>query len=184
YFHSLLCGEVLASTLGDLLHVLDDSLWRGRVAPEYVRRELRSTTLDQHLGEATSGTDPLYLDWLFRQVFPELRVEVQRSSIPRAVRLDSVFLGHVALGVCALSGNTALPTDALVVTLTTAFDTRGSKAESVTAEGDTWSREVELRLGRDVLPLFERRPLSLRVVLRVLASRTQSKVARSRLGEA
>lgn len=185
YFHSLLSGEVLATTLGDLLYALDDSLWRGRVAHGHARRGLaRAASSERHLGEATSGTDPLYLDWLFRQVFPELKVEVERISLPRPVRLDSVFLGHVALGHCALSGHTALPTDALVVTLTAAFDSRGGAAERPAAEGDTWAREVGLRLRRDVFPLFERRPLSLRVVLRVLASRTQSKVALTRLGEA
>lgn len=185
YFQSLLGGEVLAATLGELLYVLDDSLWRSRVAHGHARRALAKTTsIERHLGEATSGTDPLYLDWLFRQVFPELKVDVQRLSLPRAVRLDSVFLGHVALGQCALSGHTALPTDALVVTLTAAFDSKCGASGRMAGEEDTWSREVGLRLRRDVLPLFERRPLALRVVLRVLASRTQSKVAQTRLGEA
>lgn len=185
YFQSLLSGEVLAGTLGDLLYVLDDSLWRGRVAHADARRGLaNANSAERHLGEATSGTDPLYLDWVFRQVFPELKVDVQRMSLPRAVRLDSVFLGHVTLGQCALSGNTALPTDAVVVTLTAAFDSRCGAEERAEGAGDTWSREVGLRLRRDIFPLFERRPLSLRVVLRVLASRTQSKVAQTRLGEA
>lgn len=185
YFQSLLRGEVLAATLGELLHVLDDSLWRGRVAVGHARRGLSPrTSTDQYLGEATTGTDPLYLDWVFRQVFPELRVVVTRSELPRAVKLDSVFLGHVALGQCALSGHTALPTDALVVTLTTAFDAKRGAGQYAAGSGETWMEEVNLRLRRDVFPLFQRQPVSLRVVLRVLASQTQSKVKQTRLGEA
>lgn len=185
YFQQLLSGEVLATTLGELLHVLDDSLWRGRVAFGHARRGLAPrTSTDQALGEATAGTDPLYLDWVFRQVFPELRVSVARGELPRSVRLDSVFLGHVALGQCALSGHTALPSDAVVVTLTSAFDAKRGAGEYRAGDGETWMEEVSLRLRRDVVPLFARQPVALRVVLRVLASQTQSKVTQTRLGEA
>lgn len=185
YFQELLSAEVLAESLGDLLHVLDDSLWRARIAGGHARRRLAPfTSIDAHLGEASAGTDPLFLDWLFRQVFPELRVSVGRSVLPRALQLDNVLLGHVTLGQCALSGQTALAADALVVTLTAAFDGKGGPGSCKAGEGETWMEEVQLRLHRDVFPCFERRPLSLRVVLRVLASQTQSKVEETRLGEA
>lgn len=185
YFQELLNDEILAESLGDLLHVLDDSLWRGRVASGHVRRGLfPRTAVDFQLGEASAGTDPLFVDWLFRQVFPELRVSVARSELPRALRLDSVFLGHVALGQCALSGQTAVVADALVVTLTSAFDAKQGSGAYKAGNGETWMEEVQARLRRDIFPRFERHPVSLRVVLRVLASQTQSKVTETRLGQA
>ncbi len=88
YFQALLQDEVLVESLGDLLHVLDDSLWRARVSNGHARRGLYPmSSIDADLADASVGTDPLYVDWLFRQVFPELRVVVERSEVPRAVKL-------------------------------------------------------------------------------------------------
>jgi len=178
YFQALLSEEVLAEALGSLLHVLDDSLFRARARYADAKRALfPNTSLDPQLGEAVINTTPLYVDWLFRQVFPELRVSVSRSELQRPVQLERVLLGSVALGQCALDGRTQLPAPSLDVLLTTSFDEHDE-------HGETWATEARARLSQRIFPHFGRHPLSLRVVLRVLASRTQARVAASHLGEA
>lgn len=185
YFQRLLGDEVLAESLGALLHVLDDSLFRARARHADRRRSLfPRSALDPLLGEALVNTSPLYVDWLFRQVFPELRVEVVRSELARPVQLDRVLLGSVALGQCALDGHARLSGQALDVILTTSFDREGGVRESAAEPTGTMAAEVRARLEQLVFPQFQRHPLALRVVLRVLASQTQAKVASSRLGEA
>lgn len=185
YFQRLLGEEVLAESLGALLHVLDDSLFRARARHADRRRWLfPQSGLDPLLGEALVNTSPLYVDWLFRQVFPELRVEVRRSELARPVQLDRVLLGRVALGQCALDGHTRLAGQGLDVILTTSEDRGSGSRRGSAGPGETMAEEVRARLQQLVFPQFQRHPLALRVVLRVLASETQAKVASSRLGEA
>jgi hypothetical protein len=185
YFQRLLGEEVLAESLGALLHVLDDSLFRARARYADGKRALFPRgSLDPRLGEALVNSSPLYVDWLFRQVFPELRVQVARSALARPIQLDRVLLGSVALGHCALDGYTHVAGQSLDVTLTTSFDGWGGSPQSPPGRGETWAEEVRARLARHVFPQFQRHPLALRVVLRVLASQTQARVASSRVSEA
>jgi hypothetical protein len=178
YFQTLLAEDVLAESLGTLLHVLDDSLFRARARYADSRRALfPQSSLDPRLGEAVVNTSPSYVDWLFRQVFPELRVQVTRSALPRPIKLDSVLLGRVSLGQCALGGRTNIAGPSLDVVLTTSFDERERGAR-------TWAEEVRERLSQLIFPQFERHPLALRVVLRVLSSRTQARIASSRIDQA
>lgn len=183
YFQRLLGDEVLAESLGALLHVLDDALFRARARHADGKRGLfPRTPVDPLLSEALVNTSPLYVDWLFRQVFPELRVHVTRSALPRPVQLDRVLLGSVALGHCALDGHTQLVGQSLDVILTTSCDWSGPR-QSLPGPGETWAEEVRTRLNQLVFPQFRRHPLALRVVLRVLASQTQARLASARMSE-
>ena len=155
YFQKLLGEEVLAESLGTLLHVLDDSLFRARARHADGKRALfPRSSVDPQLGEALVNTSPLYVDWLFRQVFPELSVRVVRSALPRPVQLDRVLLGSVALGHCALDGHTQLAGQSLDVILTTSNDGWCGSPSNPARPGETWAEEARARLARLVFPQF------------------------------
>ncbi len=189
YFQRLLKRQDVGSFLGELLHVLDDSLVRARALHGDTARRLKPhAPLDEALNEAVFGTSILSVDWLFRQIFPELGVEVRRGEELLTLGMARVALGAAVLGSCALDGRATVTRRSLDVTLTVTHPrlssaTRRGEGDDGLREPD-WTDEVWVRLRNYVLPRLSRFPLALRVRLRMLVGGEQAGVNRARVTEA
>jgi hypothetical protein len=187
YFHHLLAEPHVGERLTTVLRVLDHGLLRAHAAAERLV-PLRSSDWERNLTDALVTGSPLYVEGLFRRVFPELRVRVAWRKVRRTLRIDRLALGSATLGKCAFDGYGVFPRQGLEVTLTVP---RGEpELVSGPAPGDggafaqrTWAQEAKRRLDAYVLPRFSRHPAAFLVRLQVLSSREEARLASARVGE-
>jgi hypothetical protein len=98
------------------------------------------------------------LDWMFRLVFPELEVCVDKCTFPRIVPMRPLKLGHAVLGGNAVFGDkTSIPVSGRNVTLFCDKD--------LTPTGEPWPMEIKNRLKQQVFPLLHTTGIDLQVSL-------------------
>lgn len=182
YFQRLLGERAVGENLALVLRTLDDGLLRARARAES-REFSGGGAWEQHLAEALVGDSPRYVDQLFRQIFPELRVRVGWRKVPRTWGLDRVALGSATLGSCAFDGRGVVEHQGLEVTLTAAYDLGAASEHLAADQRQTWVQEVKRRLGRYILPRYRRRPIALTVRLRILERAAESRIDFARVGE-
>ncbi|MBU1341190.1 MAG: type VI secretion system baseplate subunit TssG [Proteobacteria bacterium] len=105
------------------------------------------------------------LNWMFRLVFPELEVSVDKSIFPRNVPMKSLKLGYTILGDNAVFGNK------------TSIAVSGRKImlfcdEEITPTGEPWPKEIKKRLKELVFPVLRTIGIDLQVTL-VIKSQKQ-----------
>ncbi len=186
YFHRLLADTEVGERLTSVLRVLDHGILRAR-ASAHGLVPLRGSDWERNLSEALVESSPVYVEGLFRRVFPELRVRVDWRKVRRTIRIDRLALGSAVLGRCAFDGYGVFPRQGLEVTLTVPH----GEQELVSGPADdgseliqrTWAQEAKRRLDTYVLPRFSRHPAAFLVRLRVLGSREEARLASARVGE-
>ncbi len=105
------------------------------------------------------------LDWMFRQVFPELDVCVEKGVFPRKVSMKSLKLGYAILGGNAVFGDkTSVMVSGRRITL---FCDNES-----TETGDPWPREIKKRLRMIIFPVLSVVGVDLEIIL-VITSQKQ-----------
>lgn len=161
YFQHLLSDpdlEDLREPLVELLQLIDRNLLRARLTcdrPELVvgqwdemtRNLLRIQSLDSLVG----------LSWLFRHVFPELPVMVERTSEQLKVPYLSARLGSSDLGSACLGALTRIDVHDFRVTLRC--------EESLLHAGVPWLNEADRRLRTIVFPVLDPVCMNLTVIL-------------------
>ena len=158
YFQHLLRDSVLYEPLVELLQLVDRSLLRGRLTcdrPEHLVAQWQDITSDL---VRVHGLDSLVgLSWLFRHVFPELPVVVERTGDALRVPYASARLGVSALGSACVGVSTPVDVHDFQVTLRC--------AESLRRPGAPWLHEVNRRLCTIVFPALEPVAMNLTIVL-------------------
>lgn len=87
------------------------------------------------------------LHWLFRLVFPELRVSVEKAMLSRTVRTGTMQLGQAVLGGDAAFGaSSRLPVLGARITL--------YSDEERALSGNAWPQEIEARCKEVVYPVL------------------------------
>ena len=158
YFQRLLVDPDLQEPLVELLQLIDRNLLRARLTcdrPELVvgqwdemtRNLLRIQGLDSLVG----------LSWLFRHVFPELPVMVERTSEQLRVPYLSARLGSSDLGRACLGALTRIDVHDFQVTLRC--------EESLLHAGVPWLNEADRRLRTIVFPVLDPVCMNLTVIL-------------------
>ena len=98
------------------------------------------------------------LDWLFRLVFPELEVSIEKIPVLRQVSMVPLTLGQAVLGENAVFGDkTRITVSGRKVTLFC--------QEELTSTGNPWPKEIEKRLKHQVFPLLSSIGVDLQVSL-------------------
>jgi predicted component of type VI protein secretion system len=98
------------------------------------------------------------LTWLFAAVFPELEVNVAKSTLGRDVHTGSLTLGTTTLGSDAVFGTRArLPVPGRQVTLTSDGERAGS--------GLPWPQEIKTRLAEVIFPILATVGIDLEIAL-------------------
>ena len=101
---------------------------------------------------------PASIDWLFRQVFPELQVSVRRTVDTRPMTSAGVELGVAVLGRgTAFGGSALLPTNGIEVRL--------DASDAHTGDGTPWATAASARVEEEIRPLVQELDLPLSVVL-------------------
>ncbi len=105
------------------------------------------------------------LDWIFRLVFPELEVWVEKGLFPKKISMKPLKLGHAILGGNAVFGN---KTDIMVPgrTITLFSD------EELTSSDYPWPKEIKKRLNKTIFPLLSVIGIDLEIIL-VITSQKQ-----------
>ncbi|HNN97851.1 MAG TPA: hypothetical protein PKI03_36555, partial [Pseudomonadota bacterium] len=151
--------------LFDFLGFFDHHLLKRRAASLYPERDRTlfadwSETQAQLL-QLIGLTAPSTLHWLFQRVYPELGVEVRRSTERKPLNAEGVVLGNAKLGeACAFGGGTTVPVGGLEVTL--------YSEEELTPTGDSWAVEASLRLNRQVFSALGETDVYLTVYLVIM----------------
>lgn len=151
--------------LFDFLGFFDHHLLKRRASSLYPERDRTlfadwSETQAQLL-QLIGLTAPSTLHWLFQRVYPELGVEVRRSTERKPLNAEGVVLGNAKLGeACAFGGGTTVPVGGLEVTL--------YSEEELTPTGDSWAVEASLRLNRQVFPALGETDVYLTVYLVIM----------------
>ncbi|HET9627080.1 MAG TPA: hypothetical protein VFP84_37230 [Kofleriaceae bacterium] len=158
YFQHLLRDSMLTEPLTELLQLVDRNLLHSRLIcdrPERIVAEWRDITSDLI---RVRGLDSLIgLSWLFRHVFPELPVAVERTTDELRVPYASARLGFSALGSACVGATTPVDIHDFQITL--------HCAESLLRPGVPWQREIDHRLRTIVFPALEPVAMNLTVVL-------------------
>ena len=131
----------------DFLGFFDHHLLKRRAASLYPERD---RTLFADWSEAQAQllqlvglTAPSTLYWLFQRVYPELGIEVRRSTERKPLYAEGVVLGNAKLGdACAFGGGTTVPVGGLEVTL--------YSEEQSTPTGLAWPVEASQRLREQI----------------------------------
>ncbi len=173
YFYQLL-SEQRDTSMTEFLWFFDNALLRQRFGGLFPERD---TAIVPDWGEVKRlqlallqlGA-PVGMHWLFRQVYPELPISVQRSVQKRRVRTEGVRMGEAELGSgCAFGGFTQVPVGGI--------DVRLLCEEWNTPTGKPWAHEAEQRLRRLVMPALESGDLFLTVTLVFLDRQSFAKLA-------
>lgn len=158
YFQQLLSDLVIREPLIELLRFIDRNLLHARLTcdrPEHLVERWDQITSDLL---RIHGLDSLVgLGWLFRHVFPELPVRVERTAERLRVPYASARLNLSALGSACLGGVTRIDVHDFQVTL--------RAEESLLRPGLPWVREADRRLRAIVFPALEPVVMNLTVVL-------------------
>lgn len=182
YFHRLLAEQGLGENLALLLRVLDHGLLAARARADALDY-LRDCPWEALLRDALVGGSPRFVDWLFRRIFPELRVRVTWQMVPRRLGIDRAALGSATLGTCAFDGRGLVLRRGLEVMLTTQQDLEGPGGPKATAEPGGWVQEAKQRLERQILPRLRGRPVAMVVRLRILDGCRDARIDQARMGE-
>ena len=158
YFQHLLRDASFHEPLVELLQIIDRNLLRARLTGDRPERivgqwdEITSDLLRIHSLDSLVG-----LSWLFRHVFPELPVRVQRTSEQLRVPYASARLGFSELGSACLGAVTRIDVHDFQVTL--------RSEESLLRPGVSWPSEADRRLRTIVFPALDPVCMNLTVVL-------------------
>jgi hypothetical protein len=187
YFHHLLAESHLGERLTTVLRVLDHGLLKAHACAQGLV-PLRKSDWEPNLTDALVTSSPLYVEGLFRRVFPELRVHVAWREVRRTLRIDRLALGSATLGKCAFDGYGAFLQQGLEVTLTVPHgEPELVSGPSLESGGRivqrTWAQEAKRRLDSYVLPRFSRHPAAFLVRLQVLGGRAEARLASARVAE-
>jgi hypothetical protein len=151
--------------LFDFLGFFDHHLLKGRAASLYPERD-RTVFADwsetqAQLLQLIGLTAPSTLHWLFQRVYPELGIEVRRSTERKPLNAEGVVLGNAKLGeACAFGGGTTVPVGGLEVTL--------YSEEELTPTGTSWAVEASPRLNRQVFSALGETDVYLTVYLVIM----------------
>jgi len=160
YFQHLLRDAAFRDPVVELLRLIDRNLLSARLTcdrPERAIAQWREITSDLL---RIHGLDSLIgLSWLFRHVFPELPVLVQRTSEQLRVPYAAARLGFSELGGACLGTATRIDVHDFQVTLTS--------EESQLRPGVPWLHEVDRRLRTIVFPALDPVCMNLTVVLEI-----------------
>ena len=173
YFYQLL-SEQRDTSMTEFLWFFDNALLRQRFSGLFPERD---TAIVPDWGEVKrlqlallQLSAPVGMHWLFRQVYPELPISVQRSVQKRRVRTEGVRMGEAELGSgCAFGGFTQVPVGGI--------DVRLLCEEWTTPTGKPWAHEADQRLRRLVMPALESGDLFLTVTLVFLDRQSFAKLA-------
>lgn len=161
YFTQLLSSdEIDEGALLEFVHFFDhmviDSFLRA-AAPERDPSVFRDfdETKRSYLGLMGLGSTST-LHWLFKLVFPELGLRVERNTLTRTVPLDGVRLNDSVLGGAGvLGGRARIPVPGFAVTLFC--------DEEHSDFGEPWVEQVRRRLDAVAFPIIASAALDLRV---------------------
>ncbi|MCP3940808.1 MAG: hypothetical protein GY710_04910 [Desulfobacteraceae bacterium] len=98
------------------------------------------------------------LDWLFRLVFPELDICVDKGNFPRQVAMNPLKLGNAILGGNAVFGDKT----SIVVS---GRNVKLFCDEELTSQGSPWAIEIKKRLKNEVFPILSTIGIDLQVTL-------------------
>ncbi len=105
------------------------------------------------------------LDWMFRLVFPELDLCVEKAVFPRQILMKSLKLGYAVLGDNAVFGDkTSIMVSGKKITLFC--------DEELTQTGYPWPREIKKRLKATIFPILSIIGIDLEITL-VITSQKQ-----------
>jgi len=105
------------------------------------------------------------LDWMFRLIFPELEVCVDKGLFPRKISMKSLKLGHTILGGNAVFGDkTSIMVAGRKITLLC--------DEELTQISDPWPKEIKKRLKQYIFPILRAIGIDLEIIL-VIKSQKQ-----------
>jgi hypothetical protein len=144
YFLKLRHDTRAGPALEQLLCLCDDALLRARAdanqAPRAEHSSSSSGSLRQTFWQLNRPRSLASLHWLFKRLFPELEVAVERSrrkcTTPSAVARN----GWATLGGTALGAETSITVPGFEVTL--------AADESESLSGEAWQRELKQRLSQ------------------------------------
>lgn len=182
YFHRLLGEQGLGENLALLLRVLDHGLLAARARADALDF-LGDCPWEGLLQGALVSRSPRYVDWLFRKVFPELRVKVEWTPVVRPLGIDRAALGSATLGTCAFDGRSLASCRGLEVTLTAQQELDALEPVGFSLEPAGWAQEAKRRLRGQILPRFRNRPAAMIVRLLVLDGRRDARIDAARTGE-
>ena len=157
YFLKYFTHSAVQRPLFELLRLLDHVLIRDRLetfAPE--ERSESLAAVQRNLLPLGGVAAPCFVDWLFRRVFPELRVAVRRETAELPLSTARAAVGYSALGAAVLCGGAQARDAAVEVTLAT--------ADAAFGDG-SWRSEAERRVHAEILRWLKGFDLTLRVVL-------------------
>jgi hypothetical protein len=158
YFQHLLRDSTLHEPLVELLRIIDRNLLRARLTSN--RPERLVDQWDEITGDLLriQSLDSLIgLSWLFRRVFPELPVRVERTSEQLRVPYASARLGSSDLGSACFGALTRIDVHDFQVTLTC--------DESLLRPGVPWLHEADRRLRTIIFPALDPVCMNLTVLL-------------------
>jgi hypothetical protein len=157
YFLKYFTSSDVQQPLFELLRLLDHALLRDRVAAlAAAERNEPLRAAGGRLALLGGVATPCFVDWLFRRVFPELRVAVARDTSELPVATGRAAVGYSELGATVLGGGALARDGAVEVTLATDEDTFGERS---------WRSEAERRVRAEILERLRSFDLTLRVVL-------------------
>jgi hypothetical protein len=164
YFQQLLGDVAIREPLIELLRIIDRNLLHVRLTCDRPERlvdrwdEITSDLLRIH------GLDSLVgLHWLFRHVFPELPVTVERTPLQLRVPYSSARLGLSDLGSASFGAVTRIDVHDFQITLRC--------EESLLRPGVPWVHEADRRLRTVVFPALEPVCMNLTIVLELADDR-------------
>lgn len=109
------------------------------------------------------------LDWIYRLVFPELEVCIEKAAVLRQVSMVPLTLGRAILGENAVFGDqTKIMVSGRRVTL--------YASEELTDTGDPWPREIKNRLRLQVFPILRTIGLDIEVSLVIMSQKQWAKL--------
>jgi hypothetical protein len=178
YLRGLTLDPDVRDPLGELLSLLDDRLLERRLAsyrPEGdpgIFPDWAGTKRDMlSLGALRS---PAALCWLFRAIYPELRVTVERMSQDHSMPAPDARLGTASLGAAAISGRAVVPVRALEVRI--ACQDRLSPLQTTAGIQRHWAAVALERLHAHVFPVLRGAGVHLTVWLLVLDEGARARI--------
>ena len=170
YFQRFLADMDTRDGVLELLEMLDRSLLHMRLTCARPDRMVDRWAHTQQDFVRNFGLDsPIGLDWLFRQVFPELGVIAHRINDERAVPFNGASLGASKLGECSFGRLTRVGVHDLEVVLI---------CEDANFHGPTpWVVEGDRRLRAIVFPLLDEVCMTLTVTFVLLDRGTRAQLS-------
>lgn len=166
YFDALLARFGTREPLMELIHLLDRSLLRDRLHADRPDRMFHASgdasggawgTAERDLLRLNGLASLSGLDWLFRQVFPDLGVCVRRVPGEHRVLSAAARIGHAALGQCAFGSVASVNVTDVEVALLC--------REALSRKGEAWIHEARERLLARVFPALGEARMHLTVAL-------------------